>query len=64
MKKTKDEKTEPRYSGFTKFRKEWIEPILIAFVLVTIFKMFFFQNFLIPSGSMEDTLLVGDRLFA
>ena len=64
MKTSKDEKKEPRYSGFRKFRKEWIEPILIAFVLVTIFKMFFFQNFKIPSGSMEDTLLVGDYLFA
>ena len=51
-------------SGFAKFRKEWIEPIVIAFVLVFIFKTFFFQNFKIPSGSMEDTLLIGDYLFA
>lgn len=64
MKKSQDEKTKPQYTGFTKFRKEWIEPVLIAFVLVFIFKMFFFQNFKIPSGSMEDTLLVGDYLFA
>ena len=65
-KETKQEKKKetPQLSGFNKFRKEWIEPILIAFVLVFIFKMFFFQNFKIPSGSMEDTLLVGDYLFA
>lgn len=50
--------------GLHKFHKEWIEPILIAIVLVTIIKVFFFQNFKIPSGSMEDTLLVGDYLFA
>jgi len=64
VKKSKEVKAEPQRSGFHKFRKEWIEPILIAFILVTIFKMFFFQNFKIPSGSMEDTLLVGDYLFA
>ncbi|MFC1606889.1 signal peptidase I [Candidatus Latescibacterota bacterium] len=51
-------------TGFRKFLKEWVEPIVVAFVLVTIFKMFFFQNFKIPSGSMEDTLLIGDYLFA
>jgi signal peptidase I len=51
-------------TGFRKFRKEWLEPILIAVILVTIIKVFFFQNFKIPSGSMEDTLLVGDYLFA
>jgi len=51
-------------TGFKKFLKEWVEPIIVAFVLVFIFKMFFFQNFKIPSGSMEDTLLIGDYLFA
>ena len=64
MKKTNKEKVKPQYTGFMKFRKEWIEPVLTAFVCVFIFKMFFFQNYAIPSGSMEDTLLVGDRLFA
>jgi len=50
--------------AFTRFRKEWIEPILIAVVLVFFIKSFIIQNFKIPSSSMEDTLLVGDRLFA
>ncbi len=63
-KKKEDEKREPQYTGFKKFLKEWIEPVVVAFVLVFIFKVFFFQNFKIPSGSMEDTLLVGDYLFA
>lgn len=63
-KEKKAEKREPQYTGLKKFLKEWIEPIVVAFVLVFIFKMFFFQNFKIPSGSMEDTLLIGDYLFA
>ena len=58
------EKPRKKSTGFYKFRKDWIEPILIALILVTIIKTFFFQNFKIPSGSMEDTLLVGDYLFA
>ncbi|MFC1606890.1 signal peptidase I [Candidatus Latescibacterota bacterium] len=59
-----NDKTPVTMGGFRKFLKEWVEPIVVAFVLVTIFKMFFFQNFKIPSGSMEDTLLIGDYLFA
>ena len=51
-------------TGFTRFRKEWLEPILIAVVLVFLLKTFIIQNFKIPSSSMEDTLLIGDRLFA
>ncbi len=49
-------------SGFTKCRKEWIEPILIALILAVLIKTFVIQPFKIPSGSMEDTLLVGDQL--
>ena len=65
-KKSIKSKTSPRKqpSGFTKFRKEWLEPIVIALVLVVIIKTFIIQNFKIPSSSMEDTLLIGDRLFA
>ena len=64
MKKGKNQTSRKEYTGFAKFRKEWIEPILVAFVLVFLFKAYLFQNFKIPSGSMEDTLLVGDYLFA
>jgi signal peptidase I len=38
----------------------WVlAPVLLAFVIYT----FLFQLFNIPSGSMEDTLLIGDYLF-
>lgn len=51
-------------SGFTRFRKEWIEPILYALILAAIIRAFIIQPFKIPSGSMEDTLLIGDQLMA
>ena len=54
----------PGLTGFKRFRKEWIEPILIALILAGIIRTFIIQPFKIPSGSMEDTLLVGDQLMA
>jgi signal peptidase I len=42
--------------------REWIESIIWAFVIAMIIRTFFMQAFKIPSGSMEDTLLVGDFL--
>lgn len=42
--------------------REWVESILIAFVLAMFIRTFFIQAFKIPSGSMRMTLLEGDRL--
>ena len=58
------ENTHKSMGGFKKFQKEWIEPILIALVLAAIIRTFIIQPFKIPSGSMEDTLLIGDQLMA
>lgn len=42
--------------------REWIESIVIAFVLAMIIRTFCIQAFKIPSGSMRMTLIEGDRL--
>jgi signal peptidase I len=44
--------------------QDWIEAILFAFVVAMIIRNYTFQNFMIPSSSMEKTLLVGDYLIA
>ena len=53
-----------QYSRLKKLHKEWIEPVIFAVILAGIIRTFIIQPFKIPSGSMEDTLLVGDQLMA
>jgi len=42
--------------------REWIESIIIAFVLAMIIRTFLVQAFKIPTGSMRPTLLEGDLI--
>lgn len=42
--------------------REYSESIIIAVILALIIRAFVVQAFKIPSGSMEDTLLIGDHL--
>jgi signal peptidase I len=41
---------------------EWVQSLGIALVLLIVLRTFLVQTFVITSGSMEDTLLVGDFL--
>ncbi len=43
--------------------REYMEALLVAVALALVIRTFGFQAFRIPSGSMEDTLLIGDYLF-
>jgi len=42
--------------------REWAEAIIIAAILALFVRTFIVQAYKIPSGSMEDTLLIGDHL--
>lgn len=42
--------------------REWTEAILVALVLALFIRTFFVQAFKIPSGSMLETLQIGDHL--
>lgn len=41
----------------------WVDAIIFALVAVYFVNIYFFQNYQIPSSSLEKTLLVGDFLF-
>lgn len=48
---------------FARKTLEWVEALLFAVVVVVPLKLYFFGMYVIPSPSMEHTLLVGDYLF-
>lgn len=56
MNKSKEKK------GVKKNVREIIEAVVIALVLAIFIRTFVIQAFKIPSGSMEDTLLIGDHI--
>lgn len=53
---------EPRRSPFMAWLRESLVILVSALVLSWLVKTFLVQAFYIPSGSMEDTLQVGDRV--
>jgi len=42
---------------------ETVKTIFWALIIAGVFRSLFFQPFWIPSGSMKDTLLIGDFVF-
>jgi signal peptidase I len=42
---------------------EWLDALIFAVVAVSIINIFLFQNYKIPTGSMEKSLLIGDHLY-
>lgn len=51
-----------RGNGKKPWYREYGEALLFALILALLIRTFLFQAFKIPSGSMEDTLLIGDHL--
>lgn len=45
------------------FFKEWVVPIAIALIIVIFLNKFVFILVTVPTGSMEDTIMPGDRLY-
>jgi signal peptidase I len=43
--------------------REWLDAALFAIIAATIIRVFFIEAYTIPTGSMENTLLVNDYLF-
>jgi len=68
MAKTESKKTAPnppepsRKQGFAHASWEWTKSILVGFLIFIVIRTFLIQTFTIISGSMENTLLVGDFL--
>ena len=50
-------------TGFIAWLVETLKTVFWALLIAGIFRTLFFQPFWIPSGSMKDTLLIGDFLF-
>ena len=62
MKSTASIEDENLSSGKKSRLRENIEAILLAILLALFIRTFIVQAFKIPSGSMEDTLLIGDHI--
>jgi signal peptidase I len=61
-KKRSEKKRKKREASKKSKVREYVEAILVAFVAAMILRILVVQAFRIPTGSMKDTLLVGDFL--
>lgn len=50
-------------NSFVRNVMSWVDAIVFALVAVYFINLFFFQNYVIPSSSLEKSLLTGDYLF-
>ena len=57
-----DDPTEKTQAPKKSIAREYTEAILIALILALLIRTFIIQAFKIPSGSMENTLLIGDHI--
>src|SRR6185437_13599966 len=57
-----DDEPEERTRGRWSFLTEMVVLFAVALTIALLIKTFVVQPFYIPSGSMEDTLLVGDKV--
>lgn len=58
-KDNKDKKVKPKKGPI----REWVDSIVFAVVVATFIRWLFIEAYMIPSPSMESSLLVGDYLF-
>ncbi len=49
--------------SFPRMIMSWVDALVFALVAVYFINLFFFQNYVIPSSSLEKSLLTGDYLF-
>src|SRR4051812_10420389 len=52
----------PKKDHFGRALAEWVGILIAALLVALIIRTFVVQTFWIPSASMEDTLLIGDRV--
>lgn len=62
-KETEKEKEDPEKIDIKEEIKEWVIAIEAAVILAVVLNMFIIVNAVIPSASMESTIMTGDRIF-
>lgn len=59
-KKSKEQPEKPAWKKST--TRDYYETLLVTMILLNFARIFVFQTFKIPTGSMEDNLLIGDHI--